>query len=88
MKKKYTITIDDDDDIFVVDPVRIQILKFIPIGKKTISSKVAISLDIKRRRALEFLCRFEKEGYLESEFKILRFKSGSRAKTRIFKRIK
>jgi Mn-dependent DtxR family transcriptional regulator len=88
LKKKYSITIDDDDDIFIVDPVRIQILKSIPIGKKTISSKVAVSLDIKRRRALEFLNKLEEEGYLESEFKILRFKSGSRAKTRIFKRIK
>ena len=88
MKKKYSITIDDDDDIFIVDPVRIQILKSIPIGKKTISSKVGISLDIKRRRALEFLNKLEEEGYLESEFKIVRFKSGSRAKTRIFKRIK
>jgi len=88
LKKKYSITIDDDDDIFIVDPVRIQILKSIPIGKKTISSKVGISLDIKRRRALEFLNKLEEEGYLESEFKIVRFKSGSRAKTRIFKRIK
>jgi len=88
LKKKYSITIDDDDDIFIVDPVRIQILKTIPIGKKTISSKVATALDIKRRRALEFLNKLENEGYLESEFKIVRFKSGSRAKTRIFKRIK
>jgi len=88
LKKKYSITIDDDDDIFVVDPVRIQILKTIPIGKKTIASKVAKALDIKRRRGLEFLDRLENEGYLESKYELLKYKSGRRARARVFKRIK
>jgi len=53
LKKKYSITIDDGDDdgIFTVLSKKMEILKAIPIGKKTISSKVGKTLGIKQRRA-------------------------------------
>ena len=88
MKKKYSLTIDDDDEIFTVDPVRIQILNKIAVGKKCISSMVGKALNIKRRRALEFLDRLEDEGYLESKLEIIQHKSGARCKTRVFTRVK
>jgi len=88
MKKRYSITIDDDDEIFTVVSKKMEILKAIPIGKKTISSKVGKSLGIKQRRALEYLGILEDDGYLISEREVCEFKSGSRSLTRVFKRIK
>ena len=41
MKKKYTITIEDDDEVFVTKTIKELILENIPKGKTTISSKVA-----------------------------------------------
>ena len=88
MKKRYSITIDDDDEIFTVISKKMEILKAIPIGKKTISSKVGKSLGIKQRRALDYLDELEDDGYLISEREVCEFKSGSRSLTRVFKRIK
>ena len=88
MKKRYSITIDDDDEIFTVISKKMEILKAIPIGKKTISSKVGKTLGIKQRRALEYLSILEDDGYLISEREVCEFKSGSRSLTRVFKRIK
>jgi hypothetical protein len=88
MKKRYSITIDDDDEIFTVVSKKMEILKAIPIGKKTISSKVGKTLGIKQRRALEYLSILEDDGYLISEREVCEFKSGSRSLTRVFKRIK
>ena len=88
MKKRYSITIDDDDEIFTVVSRKMEILKAIPIGKKTISSKVGKTLGIKQRRALEYLSILEDDGYLISEREVCEFKSGSRSLTRVFKRIK
>ena len=90
MKQKYSITIDDGDDdgIFTVVSKKMEILKAIPIGKKTISSKVGKSVGIKQRRALEYLNTLEDDGYLISTREVVEFKSGSRSKARIFKRIK
>jgi len=65
-----------------------EILKAIPIGKKTISSKVGKTLGIKQRRALEYLSILEDDGYLISEREVCEFKSGSRSLARVFKRIK
>ena len=62
MKKRYSITIDDDDEIFTVISKKMEILKAIPIGKKTISSKVGKSLGIKQRRALDYLDELEDDG--------------------------
>ena len=88
MKKRYSITIDDDDEIFTVVSKKMEILKAIPIGKKTISSKVGKTLGIKQRRALEYLSILEDDGYLISEREVCEFKSGSRSLARVFKRIK
>ena len=87
MKKKYSITIDDDE-IFTVVSRKMEILKAIPIGKKTISSRVGKTLGIKQRRALDYLDELEDDGYLISEREVCEFKSGSRSLTRVFKRIK
>ena len=88
MKKRYTITLDDDDEIFTVSSKRMEILKAIPIGKKTISSKVGKAIGIKPRRALEYLTQLEDDGYLKSTYDVCQFKSGSRSRTRVFKRVK
>ena len=80
--------IRDSDEIFTVVSKKMEILKAIPIGKKTISSKVGKTLGIKQRRALEYLRILEDDGYLISEREVCEFKSGSRSLTRVFKRIK
>ena len=67
MKKKYSITIDDDE-IFTVVSRKMEILKAIPIGKKTISSRVGKTLGIKQRRALDYLDELD-----ESDVKSLIF---------------
>jgi hypothetical protein len=87
MKKRYSIAIDDDE-IFTVVSRKMEILKAIPIGKKTISSRVGKTLGIKQRRALDYLDELEDDGYLISEREVCEFKSGSRSLTRVFKRIK
>ena len=88
LKKKYSITLDDDDEVFVVISKKMEILKTIPIGKKTISSKVGKALGLKQRRALEYLDQLEDEGYLTSIREVIQFKSGSRSLSRVFKRVK
>ena len=88
MKKRYSITIDDDDEIFTVISKKMEILKAIPIGKKTISSRVGKAIGIKQRRALEYLDQLEDEGYITSSREVVQYKSGSRSLTRVFKRIK
>ena len=44
MPKKYNIAIDDDDEIFTVSSKKMELLKAIPIGKKTVSSRVGKAL--------------------------------------------
>ena len=88
MPKKYSISIDDDDEIFTVLSKKMEILKAIPIGKKTISSQVGKALDIKQRRALEYLDTLEDDGYLKSSWEVCEYRSGSRSRARVFTRIK
>lgn len=88
LKKSYSIAIDDDDEIFTVISKKMEILKTLPIGKKTISSKVSDVLKINKRKALEYLTYLEDHGYLTSTREVCEFKSGSRCKARVFKRIK
>ena len=87
MKKKYTITIEDDDEVFVTKTIKELILENIPKGKPTISSKVASNFNIGRRKALEYLTDMEDKGFLKSERGVIKYKSGAKAKARIFKRI-
>ena len=89
MPKKYSISIDDDDEIFTVLSKKMEILKAIPIGKKTISSQVGKALNIKQRRALEYLDTLEDDGYLESGWEVVQHKkSDARTRARVFTRIK
>jgi predicted ArsR family transcriptional regulator len=81
------ITIEEDDEVFITKPTRELIYESIPKGKTTISSKVATAFKIGRRKALEHLTNLEEVGLLKSEMGVLRYKSGARAKARIFKRI-
>ena len=87
MKKKYTITIEDDDEVFVRKTIKELILENIPKWKTTISSKVASNFNIGRRKALEYLTDMEDKGFLKSERGVIKYKSGAKAKARIFKRI-
>ena len=87
MKKRYMITLEDDDEVFRTKTVKELILENMPKGKTTISSKVAKHFNIGRRKALEHLTNLEEVGLLKSEMGVLRYKSGARARARIFKRI-
>lgn len=87
MKKKYTITLEDDDEVFRTKTVKELILENIPKGKTTISSKVAKNFNIGRRKALEYLTEMESKGFLKSERGVVKYKSGAKARARIFKRI-
>ena len=86
-KKKYTIALEDDDDIFVAKTTKQLIYENIPKGKTTISSKVAKAFNIGRRKALEYLTDMEDKGFLKSERGVIKYKSGAKARARIFKRI-
>ena len=89
MPKKYNITIDDDDEIFTVASKKMELLKAIPIGKKTISSRVGKALGLKTRRALFYLDQLEDDGYLESTWDVVQHKkSNARTRARVFTRIK
>jgi len=89
MPKKYNITIDDDDEIFTVASKKMELLKSLPIGKKTISSRVGKALGIKTRRALFYLDTLEDDGYLESGWEVVQHKkSDARTRARVFTRIK
>lgn len=86
-KKRYTITLEDDDEVFVTKPTRELIYESMPKGKTTISSKVATTFKIGRRKALEHLTNLEEVGLLKSEMGVIKYKSGAKARARIFKRI-
>ena len=89
MPKKYNIIIDDDDEIFTVASKKMELLKAIPIGKKTISSRVGKALGMKTRRALFYLDQLEDDGHLESTWDVVQHKkSNTRTRARVFTRIK
>ena len=66
MKKKYVITIDDSDTIFVELNLRDKIYDMMPINKETMASLVAKSIGCNKRRALIHLDELEKEGVVTS----------------------
>ena len=89
MPKKYNIAIDDDDEIFTVSSKKMELLKAIPIGKKTVSSRVGKALGMKTRRALFYLDQLEDDGHLESTWDVVQHKkSNTRTRARVFTRIK
>ena len=89
MPKKYNIAIDDDDEIFTVSSKKMELLNAIPLGKKTISSRVGKALGMKTRRALFYLDQLEDDGYLKSGWETVVHKtSDARTRARVFTRIK
>ena len=87
MKKKYVITIDDSDTIFVELNLRDKIYDMMPINKETIASLVAKSIGCNKRRALIHLDELEKEGVVTSRKAKVRM-GKAHVNARIFKRIK
>jgi len=81
------ITLEDDDEVFRTKTVKELILENMPKGKTTISSKVAKHFNIGRRKALEYLSDMESKGFFKSERGVIKYKSGAKARARIFKRI-
>lgn len=87
MKKKYVITIDDSDTIFVELNLRDKIYDMMPINKETMASLVAKSIGCNKRRALIHLDELEKEGVVTSRKAKVRM-GKAHVNARIFKRIK
>ena len=82
-------TEDPLDEIFTVSSKKMELLKAIPIGKKTVSSRVGKALGMKMRRALFYLDQLEDDGYLESTWDVIQHKkSNARTRARVFTRIK
>ena len=87
MKKKYVITLEDDDTIFVELNLKEKIYDMLPMNKETISSLVAKSIGCNVRRALTHLDELEKEGVVTSRIAKVRM-GKSHVRARVFKRIK
>lgn len=85
--KKKTLILDETDDFFIVKSAKEKILEGIPKNKKTNATLVSDSVGITTRKALAYLAELEDKGYFESEFKMVKYKSGAIAKCRIFKRL-
>ena len=88
MKKKYTFTLEDSDDFYIIKSVNDQILENVPKGKTTMATIIGEQLGITRRNALTHLSELEAKGLFKSEEKLIKFsKTGARATGRIFKRL-
>jgi len=87
MKKRYVITLDDTDDMFVEQNLKEKIFDMMPMNKETIASLVAKSLGCNQRRALIHLDELEKEGVLTSRRAKVRM-GKAHVQARVFKRIK
>jgi predicted ArsR family transcriptional regulator len=85
--KKKTILLDETDDFFIVKSAKEKILDEVPRNKKTNATLVSNSVGITTRKALAYLTELEEKGYFESEFKMVKYKSGAITKCRIFKRL-
>ena len=88
MKKKYTFTLEDNDDFFIIKPVKDQILDNVPKGKTTMAKIVGEQLGITRRNALVHLTELEDKGLFKSEEKLIKLsKTGARTTGRVFERL-
>jgi predicted transcriptional regulator len=87
LKKKYVITLEDDDTIFVELNLKEKIYDMLPMNKETISSLVAKSIGCNSRRALEHLTSLESDGLLTSRSAKVRM-GKAHVRARVFKRIK
>ena len=86
-KTKYVIALEDCEDVFVVKSTPEHILESVPKGKTTYANIISKALGITPRNALMHLVDLEKKGLFASENKVLKYKSGARAKARVFKRL-
>jgi len=87
MKKKYVVTLEDNDTIFVEPNLKEKIYDMMPMNKETIASLVAKSIGCHQRRALTHLDQLEKEGVLVSRLAKVRMGKAN-VRARVFKRIK
>ncbi len=88
MKKKYVLTLTDKDSyVWESKTTKELILENLPVGKPTICSLVAESLDKHPRRVMDILKELTKEGVLEMRRGKIETKEG-RSMAHIFTRIK
>ena len=84
-KTRYVIALEDCEDVFVVKTTPETILESVDKGKSTYANIVSKALGITPRNALMWLVDLEKKGLFSSESKVIKYKSGARAKARGFK---
>jgi len=88
MKKKIILTLTDkDSDIWESKTTRELILEHLPVGKPTVCSLVAKSLDKHPRRVKDILIELTEEGILDMRNGKVETKNGS-TMAHIFTRIK
>lgn len=87
MKKKYVITLEDDDTIYVELNLKEKIYEMLPMNKETISSLVAKSVNCTTRRARTHLAELEQDGVLTSRRAKVRM-GKAHVNARVYKRIK
>jgi len=87
MKKKYSITLEDNDVIFRTMTAKEKILEMIPKNKTTTATLVTKVLKLHSRRSLGYLRELEKGGYFSSEMGNINI-NGKISRVVIFKRIK
>tara|TARA_R110002020_G_scaffold233_4_gene1224 strand:- start:9600 stop:9866 length:267 start_codon:yes stop_codon:yes gene_type:complete len=87
MKKSYKLTLEGNEDFLIVKSAKEKILDAVPVGQSTTAAIISEGLEIHVRRALAYLCELEEEGFFESSFATIKFKSNARSRCRVFKRL-
>ena len=85
MKKSYTLTLEGNEDFLVVKSAKDQILEAVPKGQSTTATIVSEGVGINVRRALAYLRDLEEEGFCESTFATIKFKSNAKSRCGVFK---
>ena len=86
-KKSYKLTLEGNEDFLVVKSAKEKILDDVPVGQSTTAAIISEGLEIHVRRALAYLRELEDEGFFESSFATIKFKSNARSRCRVFKRL-
>ena len=86
--KRDKFDIELDEDTKVVLPMRYQILNAMRVGKTTISSRVGKKFNITPRKALDHMTILQKEKYMTSVKKPVKFPTGFVAPARVFTKLK
>jgi predicted ArsR family transcriptional regulator len=87
MKKSYTLTLEGNEDFLVVKSAKEKILDAVPKGQSTTAAIISEGLEIHVRRALAYLRDLEEDGFFESTFATIKFKSNAKSRCRVFKRL-